>query len=85
MANPNDLIDRKQLITKLGISDNSERRARQRGGDWPPHLLIGAKVYYRVGAVNDWILRREAHCRPTVADDHCGHTDAEVNSTTGAF
>jgi hypothetical protein len=33
--------------------------------DWPPHLCIGKKVYYRRSAVDHWLRRQEAACQPT--------------------
>jgi hypothetical protein len=55
------LIPRAQLLQELSISDSSERRRRKAGGDnWPPHITIGKKVYYRRCRVDEWIARREA-------------------------
>ena len=31
--------------------------------DWPPHLLIGKKIYYRQSQVEAWVRRREASCQ----------------------
>ncbi|MCX5044067.1 hypothetical protein OG921_12915 [Aldersonia sp. NBC_00410] len=60
-----DLLSRKQFFEALGISDSNERRKRQDGGpDWPPHLYIGRKVFYRREAVAAWLLRQEAICQP---------------------
>ncbi len=28
----------------------------------PPYTLIGRKVYYRIEAVRDWLLKREKDC-----------------------
>ncbi|ASL16272.1 hypothetical protein MYCOZU2_03898 [Mycobacterium intracellulare subsp. chimaera] len=57
-----ELLSRKQFLAKIGISDSGERRGRTGERDWPPHLLVGQKVYYRRAAVDDWILRQEAIC-----------------------
>ena len=54
------LIPRTQLLQELGISDSSERRLRQRSQDWPPHLTIGNRVYYRRCQIESWIAVREA-------------------------
>lgn len=72
MAGTNELMDRKTFLEHCKVSDSSERRGRQRGDDWPPHLLIGTKVYYRTASVEDWILRREAQCRASIPDATAG-------------
>ncbi len=60
-----DLISRRQLLEELEISDSSEWRKRKEGGhEWPPHLCIGRKIYYRRSAVDDWLRRQEALCQP---------------------
>jgi hypothetical protein len=62
-VNPTDeLISRKQFIAELGISDSTERRARAGTHDWPPHLCIRKKLYYRRSAVDDFLRRQEALC-----------------------
>ena len=58
-----ELVPRRQLLEELGLSDSSERRKRQGDGDWPPHLCIGTKVYYRRSAVDDYLRRQEAICQ----------------------
>ena len=71
-----ELMTRRQLLKELGISDSSERRGRTGGGEWPPHLLIGKKVYYRRESLADWLRHREAatQCSPRELAD--GHGDA---------
>ena len=71
--NPTDeLMSRKHFLEKLEISDSSERPRRKGDHEWPPHLLIGKKVYYRRSAVDNFLRRQEASCR--TAD----HATAEV-------
>jgi predicted DNA-binding transcriptional regulator AlpA len=60
MDSDGGLIPRAELVKKFQISDASEWRQRSGGEDWPPHLLIGTKVYYRVSQIDDWLRRREA-------------------------
>ena len=62
MIPTDELVSRKQFIEELGISDSSERRGRAGPHDWPPHLCIRTKVYYRRSAVDDWLRRQEALC-----------------------
>jgi hypothetical protein len=57
------LITRAELLKKFRISDASERRRRSGAADWPPHLLIGKKIYYRQSQVEAWVRRREASCQ----------------------
>jgi hypothetical protein len=55
-----ELVTRTILIDEFGISDSCERRRRKQGTDWPPHLLIGRKVYYRRESLSDWLRQRES-------------------------
>jgi predicted DNA-binding transcriptional regulator AlpA len=54
------LIPRAELLKKFQISDASERRRRSGAVDWPPHVLIGKKIYYRRSQIDAWLRRREA-------------------------
>ena len=58
-----ELVPRRQLLEELGLSDSSERRKRQGDQDWPPHLYIGTRIYYRRSAVDDYLRRQEAICQ----------------------
>jgi hypothetical protein len=69
------LIPRSELLKQLHLSDASERRQRVAGADWPPHVLIGRKVYYRRSQVEAWVLRREAASQNLI-----GGPTAEVGS-----
>lgn len=53
------LITRRQFLDKLGISDSTERRKRQSEQHWPPHLLIGRKIYYRFSTVEEYLRQSE--------------------------
>ena len=55
-----ELMTRRQFLKELELSDSTERRGRTGGGEWPPHLLIGKKVYYRRESLDDWLRHREA-------------------------
>jgi hypothetical protein len=55
-----ELVPRTILLDEFGISDSCERRRRKEGADWPPHLLIGRKVYYRRESLSDWLRQRES-------------------------
>jgi predicted DNA-binding transcriptional regulator AlpA len=56
-------LSRKNLLGEFGISDSSERRRRKCDENWPAHVRIGRKVYYRRSAIEDWLRRQEASCR----------------------
>jgi hypothetical protein len=55
-----ELVPRRQVLKELRISDSSERRERTGGGEWPPHLRIGSKIFYRRQAIDDFIRQQEA-------------------------
>ena len=54
-----ELVPRTSLLEEFKISDSFERRRRTGDDDWPPHLFIGRKVYYRRAAIDDWLRRQE--------------------------
>lgn len=61
MADTTDeLIDRRTFLAKLKISDSSERRGRARQRNWPAHLRIGSKIFYRSSVVDEWVRHQEA-------------------------
>lgn len=47
-----------RALTRL--SRSGERAQRRAQDDWPPHIKIGRKVFYRRAAVMDWLTRQEA-------------------------
>jgi hypothetical protein len=65
MDSHDELVPRTNLIDLLNISDSGERRKRKAGVDWPPHVLIGRKVYYRRESLSAWLRQRES-----IAPDH---------------
>ena len=54
------LVPRAELLKQFRISDSSERRQRNGAPDWPPHVVIGKKIYYRSSQIDAWLRRREA-------------------------
>lgn len=42
------------------LSPSGERRHRLERGDWPPHVEIGRRIFYRRAAVMSWLERQEA-------------------------
>jgi hypothetical protein len=70
-----EMIPRREFLKKLMISDSTERRGRTGSGDWPPHIRILSKVYYRRAAVDDWIRRREAISQSQIGPQPEGPAD----------
>ena len=64
----NELVPRTNLLDEFGISDSCERRRRKEGADWPPHLLIGRKVYYRRESLCDWLRQRSRSRSPCTTE-----------------
>jgi hypothetical protein len=46
------------LAAQLGVAPRTLRRWRKRRQS-PPYLVISRQVYYRHGAVEEWLRRRE--------------------------
>lgn len=44
----------------LHLSPSGERKKRREQDDWPPHLVIAGKIFFRRSAVTDWLERQEA-------------------------
>ena len=42
------------------LSPSGERNHRRDQDDWPPHVRIGRKIFYRRAAVMEWLQRQEA-------------------------
>lgn len=91
MQPTNQFIPRVQFLKELCISDSSERRRRKAGGDWPAHITIGNKVYYRRSQVDQWIARREAradvaaHELPQEIEQALDHRAAELAAAAPAL
>ena len=54
------LIPREHVLDRLHISDSTERRRRQRGKNWPAHVMVGNRILYSESSVNRWIATQEA-------------------------
>jgi hypothetical protein len=51
-------LDEQEYCRQRGVSLRTAQRDRQRRQS-PPYLTVGKKVYYRVAAVGEWLLRQE--------------------------
>ena len=67
------LIPREQVLKRMNVSDSTERRKRQSGGNWPAHVMVGNRILYSESSVNDWITAQET-----------ANTGSDT-STVGAF
>ncbi|MGO8768400.1 MAG: hypothetical protein ACLQIK_26765 [Mycobacterium sp.] len=54
------LVPRAELLKQFRISDSSEWRQRNGTADWPPHVVIGKKIYYRKSQIDAWLRNQEA-------------------------
>lgn len=54
------LMGRAEFRALTRLSRSGERAQRRAQDDWPPHIKIGRKVYYRRAAVMGWLTRQEA-------------------------
>lgn len=51
-------IDEHEYCRQRGVSLRTAQRDRQLR-QAPPYLIVGKKVYYRIAAVREWMLRQE--------------------------
>jgi len=49
-----------EFRTLTHLSPSGERRHRREQADWPPHVEIGRKIFYRRAGVMQWLERQEA-------------------------
>ena len=54
------LMDLAEFRALTHLSPSCERRHRRGQHDWPPHLEIGRKIFYRRASVVQWLEHREA-------------------------
>jgi hypothetical protein len=62
----------------LHLSVSGERRLRSGEPDWPPHLMVGRKVFYLRDGVRDWLKRQVV--RSEAEQPTCGCPDSECRS-----
>jgi len=51
-------IDEHEYCRQRGVSLRTAQRDRQLR-QAPPYLVVGKKVYYRIAAIREWMLRQE--------------------------
>ena len=59
-AGTNVLMGLAEFRALTCLSPSGERRQRRGKADWPPHIKIGRKIFYRRAGVMDWLERQES-------------------------
>lgn len=54
-----DRISRPQFLTDYGFDQGTDKRARKKGLPWPPHRVIGGRVFYSRTLVEDWFSQQQ--------------------------
>ena len=54
-----EMLSRREFLAEYRFSDSAERRGRRTGLAWPPHLVVGKKIYYRRQSVERWLADQE--------------------------
>jgi hypothetical protein len=54
-----ELLTEDETVAEVGIRCARTLRRRRDFRQGPPHLWIGRKIYYRRGALQQWLLARE--------------------------
>jgi hypothetical protein len=49
-----DRMSRPIFLREYDIEGSTEKRARAEGLPWPPHLVMGARIYYSRSLVARW-------------------------------
>jgi hypothetical protein len=55
-----DRLPRLQWIGEYGVTDRQEKRARALGLPWPPHVVLGCRVFYSRQRTQEWFAAQEA-------------------------
>lgn len=66
-----DYVDEATYAARRGVSIRTCQRDRQLRLS-PPHVVIGRRVYYRLGAIQQWLLARERSGERTPAAPRAG-------------
>ena len=64
-----DRMSRPIFLTDYDIEGSTEKRARAEGLPWPPHVVLGKRIYYSRQAVQRWFEQQEANAAGAVVDD----------------
>jgi hypothetical protein len=52
-----DRWSRIKFMEELGVKASTEKRGRAEELPWPPHLVMGGRVFYSRRLVTDWLTQ----------------------------
>ena len=55
-----DRMPRVEWLREFGVRDRQEKRARALGLPWPPHVVMGKRVFYSRQRTLEWFALQEA-------------------------
>jgi hypothetical protein len=55
-----DRLPRVEWLREFGVKDRQEKRARALGLPWPPHVVLGARIFYSRQRTRKWFAEQEA-------------------------
>ncbi len=55
-----DRVPRVEWLKDFGFKDRQEKRARALGLPWPPHVVVGSRVFYSRQRTQEWFAAQEA-------------------------
>jgi hypothetical protein len=58
-----DRVPRVEWLRDFGFKDRQEKRARALGLPWPPHVMLGCRVFYSRQRTQDWFAEQETKSR----------------------
>ena len=64
-----DRIERQDFLEEYDFQASTENRARKQGLPWPPHVVLGRRIYYSRQAVQRWFEQQETNAAGAVVDD----------------
>ena len=69
IAAKSSLLKRREFMGEYRFADSTERRGRAGEQPWPPHLVIGKRVFYLRESVERWLTEQEQTGQGGAADD----------------
>ncbi len=70
-----DRIERQHFLGEYGFQASTENRARKQGLPWPPHVVLGKRVFYSRQSVQRWFEEQEAKAADAAVDDPARQED----------
>jgi hypothetical protein len=53
-------MPRAKWLCEFDVADRQEKRARALGLPWPPHVVLGCRVFYSRQRTQEWFAAQEA-------------------------